>query len=179
MTAEVVEPAAKTARLDAASANVVTVQLVSADGDKAGTQTFSYHNRVLHVNPAFQRASNAVAGTQLQLPQATTRSQLQTLLNQILKNEEPLPYAFYIDEVELADEIGVCMVKNKVSVERVVQVLYQPQAVFRVRPVARCSATMEGKYIPPHLCASALLTISAPKQVLLAQPLRSQVSQWQ
>jgi hypothetical protein len=43
MTVEVVEPAAKTARLDASSANVVTVQLVSDDGDKAGTKTFSYH----------------------------------------------------------------------------------------------------------------------------------------
>lgn len=85
-----------------------------------------------------------VAGTQLQLPQATTRAQLQTLLNQILKNEEPLPYAFYIDDMELSDELGACMLQNKVSVEKVVQVLYQPQAVFRVRPVARCSATMEG-----------------------------------
>lgn len=106
------------------------------------------------------QTAHAVAGTQLQLPQATTRSQLQTLLNQILKNEEPLPYAFYIDDVELADEIGASMVKNKVSVERVVQVLYQPQAVFRVRPVARCSATMEGEFIPPHLCAPALQVLT-------------------
>ena len=40
MTAAVAEqPAAKAPRLDAASANVVTVQLVSADGDKAGADT--------------------------------------------------------------------------------------------------------------------------------------------
>lgn len=64
-----------------------------------------------------------------------------------------MPYAFYIDDVELAGEIGKCMLENKVSVERVVQVQYQPQAVFRVRPVARCSATMEGEFIPPELCA--------------------------
>ena len=155
MTVEIAEPAAKTARLDAAaSANVVTVQLVSADGDKTGTSSSSCQSVcALQAGIPYQTAHSA-AGTQLQLPQATTRSQLQTLLNQILKNEEPLPYAFYIEDVELADEIGACMVKNKVSVERVVQVLYQPQAVFRVRPVARCSATMEGEFIPPYVYSS-------------------------
>ncbi len=32
----------------------------------------------------------------------------------------------------------------QVSVEAVLKVVYQPQAVFRVRSVARCSATIPG-----------------------------------
>lgn len=36
------------------------------------------------------------------------------------------------------------MLKRDVSVEQVVQIHYRPQAIFRIRPVARCSATMEG-----------------------------------
>lgn len=39
MTAQIAEPVAKAARLDGSSANVVTVQLVSADGDKTGTRS--------------------------------------------------------------------------------------------------------------------------------------------
>lgn len=31
-----------------------------------------------------------------------------------------------------------------VSVEKVVQIVYQPQAIFRIRPVNRCSATIAG-----------------------------------
>lgn len=85
------------------------------------------------------------AGTQLQLPQGTTTAQLQTLLNSILSNEEPIPYAFYIEDAEVTDEVGRVMLKNDVSVEQVVNITYRPQAIFRIRPVARCSASMEGK----------------------------------
>lgn len=31
-----------------------------------------------------------------------------------------------------------------VSVEKVLTIVYQPQAVFRIRPVTRCSATIAG-----------------------------------
>lgn len=93
------------------------------------------------------RCTVCIAGSQLQLPQGTTSAQLQTLLNGLLSNEEPVPYAFFIDDFELTDEVGAAMLKHDVSVEQVVQITYRPQAVFRVRPVARCSATMEGIFI--------------------------------
>ena len=34
----------------------------------------------------------------------------------------------------------------QVSVETALRVVYQPQAVFRVRPVSRCTASMPGEY---------------------------------
>jgi len=36
------------------------------------------------------------------------------------------------------------MDKFAVSVEKVLSIVYQPQAVFRIRPVNRCSATIAG-----------------------------------
>lgn len=32
-----------------------------------------------------------------------------------------------------------------VSVEQVLQIVYQPQAVFRIKPVTRCSASISGE----------------------------------
>lgn len=73
-----------------------------------------------------------------------TTTQLETLLNGLLRNEEKLPYSFFIEDVELAVELGAHLLKNKVSVETALQIVYQPQAVFRVRPVSRCTASMPG-----------------------------------
>jgi len=45
---------------------------------------------------------------------------------------------------ELSGELGAYLAKNAVSVEQSLRVVYMPQAVFRVRPVARCTASMPG-----------------------------------
>lgn len=83
-----------------------------------------------------------------------------------------MPYAFYISDEELVEQLGIYLQKKKckflfsrkvsrrcmlefisrgcfldiiVSVERTLQIVYQPQALFRIRPVNRCSATIAGK----------------------------------
>ncbi|KAJ9525032.1 hypothetical protein QJQ45_017407, partial [Haematococcus lacustris] len=81
---------------------------------------------------------------QLDVPASVTPEQLETLLNGLLQAEEKLPYAFHIQEQELSSELGVHLSQQGVSVESVLKVVYQPQAVFRVRPVARCTASMPG-----------------------------------
>lgn len=90
---------------------------------------------------------------QLDIPQDAGPRELETLLNTLLQNEEKLPYAFYIDDKELVNLLGEHLLENKVSVEQVLQIVCQPQAVFRIRPVTRCSAT-----IPGH--AEAVLSVS-------------------
>lgn len=45
---------------------------------------------------------------------------------------------------ELSGELGAYLAKNAVSVEQSLRVVYMPQAVFRVRPVAHCTASMAG-----------------------------------
>lgn len=54
------------------------------------------------------------AGPQLDLPQDVTVQQLETLLNGLLSNEEKLPYSFFVDDVELAQELGQHLLKHKV-----------------------------------------------------------------
>ncbi|GMN32181.1 hypothetical protein TIFTF001_003556 [Ficus carica] len=83
-------------------------------------------------------------GPAMFLPQNAGPPQLQLIVNQLLQNEEKLPYAFYITDQELVVQLGTYLEKNKVSVEKVLTIVYQPQAIFRIRPVSRCSATIAG-----------------------------------
>ncbi|GLJ05982.1 hypothetical protein SUGI_0029860 [Cryptomeria japonica] len=92
-------------------------------------------------------------GQQFHLPQNITPPQLGAIVNSLLKNEEKLPYAFYIFDQELVGPLGTYLLKNKVSVEQVLRIVYQPQAVFRIRPVTRCSSTIAGH-------AEAVLSVS-------------------
>jgi ribosome assembly protein 4 len=83
-------------------------------------------------------------GPQLDVPGSVTPTQLETLLNGLLQNDEKLPYSFYIEDTELAGDLSTHLTKHNASVESVLKVVYQPQAIFRVRPVARCSASITG-----------------------------------
>ena len=98
-SAEAAAAAAGAARVPAAN---VIAQLVAADGTPAGPQ--------------------------LDLPADVTPPQLQELLNTLLRNEEPTPYAFYVADVELADELGPHLAKSGASVEGVLRIVYQARA---------------------------------------------------
>ncbi|KAL4439724.1 hypothetical protein ABPG75_002725 [Micractinium tetrahymenae] len=92
----------------------------------------------------FQSPEGEATGPQLDVPHDVTPEQLETLLNGLLQAEERLPYSFFVEEQELAAELGAHLLKHKVSVESVLHVMYQPQAVFKVRAVTRCTASMPG-----------------------------------
>lgn len=83
-------------------------------------------------------------GPPLDLGTDVTPQQLNALLNTLLENEEPLPYSFYVNDKELAGELGEHIRKNAISVESSLQVVFQPQALFRVRPVTRMSSSIAG-----------------------------------
>lgn len=84
-------------------------------------------------------------GPQLDIPHDVTPKQLEVLLNGVLNHsEEKLPYSFFIDDIELTGSLGGFLQTQKTSVEASLQVVYQPQAIFRVRPVSRCSASIPG-----------------------------------
>ncbi|KAK1259214.1 hypothetical protein QJS04_geneDACA010205 [Acorus gramineus] len=102
-----------------------------------------------------------VLGASIYLPLNAGPAQLQEIVNTLLKNEERLPYSFYISDQELTIQLGNYLQKNKgkwdsfvvVSVEKTLSIVYQPQAIFRIRPVNRCSATIAGH-------AEAVLSVS-------------------
>jgi ribosome assembly protein 4 len=114
----------------------------------------------------FEDLEGRRTGPQLDLPQSATPEQLQTLLRGLLKearrqqrrdaadadaddnDDDTTPYAFLLDgapDREFAQgELGALVAAAGASVERALRLVYVPQAAFRVRPVARCTASIPG-----------------------------------
>lgn len=112
------------------------------------------------------------SGTQVLLPVSATPKQLDDLLSSFLQDEElrSIPYAFFINGEQIAESVqDILFQKQKDAfidkmlkegrrvrpqdVERlsfeapeetVVEIVYKPQAIFRVRPVTRCAGTLDG-----------------------------------
>ncbi|KNC78588.1 notchless protein like 1 [Sphaeroforma arctica JP610] len=88
-------------------------------------------------------------GPPLDLPQDITPKLLEALLNQLLEAEEPdrerNPYTFYINDQELVTDVGTHIEKHmEDNGEQIIDITYRPQAVFKVRAVTRCAATIPG-----------------------------------
>ncbi|CAI2347312.1 unnamed protein product [Caenorhabditis sp. 36 PRJEB53466] len=78
------------------------------------------------------------------VPLDITTNQLQILCNNLLGNsEDPVPISFFaVNGETIVDSIQRSL-KN-IDFETTIKLVYQPQAVFRVRPVTRCSASIPG-----------------------------------
>jgi ribosome assembly protein 4 len=97
-----------------------------------------------HVIAQFVSSEGEATGPQLDLPVDTTPEQLDMLLNDLLKNEEPLPYSFFVLENEILSTLKQAIKEQKASKEDVIRIVYQPQALFRVRAVTRCTTSLQG-----------------------------------
>jgi len=96
------------------------------------------------------------AGPELDVPLGSTKEQLVTLLNKLLENEEELPYSFHLEDSEIVSTLAASFNKlaaGKMSTERVLNIIYYPLAVFRVRPVTRCTSSLSG-HTEAVLCAA-------------------------
>lgn len=47
-------------------------------------------------------------------------------------------------ESQVVTPLGKHLQQHKISVESAVRIVFQPQAIFRVRPITRCSASLAG-----------------------------------
>ena len=99
---------------------------------------------------SFRNQEGSDGGTpSVDLPVATTSKQLELLINSLLSNTDSLPYAFYINNVEVLSSLEATLTQlseagERPSYEETINVTYQPLSVFRVRPVTRCVETMPG-----------------------------------
>lgn len=84
------------------------------------------------------------AGPPIDLPSGITTQQLGLICNALLKNEETTPYLFFVGEDEIKKSLEETLDLSKVDTENVIDIVYQPQAVFKVRPVTRCTSSMPG-----------------------------------
>ena len=102
----------------------------------------------------FQSTQGESTGPQVDLPTDSTPAQLELLINELRRaqgqdGEDALavgkvPYSCYVNDVEVTDSLRDTLEELGVSSEGVITVSYQPLAVFRVRPVVRCTDTMPG-----------------------------------
>jgi ribosome assembly protein 4 len=92
----------------------------------------------------FVSTEGVKTGSPLDLPLNFSDVHLQELLNELLSNDDPLPYSFYVNDVELVRDLKTFLEERKISTETTLEITYQPQAVFRVRPLTRCTSTLPG-----------------------------------
>lgn len=124
------------------------------------------------------RQGQELSDTVLDLPLDSTTDDLTALVHQLISlnsganakedDHKKVPYSFYAtigdSESELTTSLKDLLVQNiaKISTETVLTLTYQPLAVFRVRPVTRCTDTLPGH-------TEAVLHVSyAPHGQLLA-----------
>lgn len=83
-------------------------------------------------------------GGLIQLPVNVTVNKLQDICNALLQQEESLPLAFYVNNEEVTDTLEKFVDEDFNTSEHVVEIVYQPQAVFKVKAVTRCTGSLEG-----------------------------------
>jgi ribosome assembly protein 4 len=93
----------------------------------------------------FKSEDGNLVGTPFDLPVTISKMNLQSLCNAVLMNEEEIPYDFFLNDVEIDDSLQGTMDRvDSLDTENRIEIVYQPQAVFRVRAVTRCTTTNAG-----------------------------------
>ncbi len=98
---------------------------------------------------------SSVVGPTCEVDANFTATQLHELLNTLLQNEEELPYTFLVEgKSEIKSSIRETLLLNvdefskdrkQISTqEEPLKIVFYPQAIFRVRPVTRCTASLPG-----------------------------------
>lgn len=83
-------------------------------------------------------------GGLLDLPTNITVDKLQAICNALLQHEESIPFAFYVNDIEVTDSLENNIDEHFCTSEDVIEIVYQPLAIFKVRAVTRCTGSLEG-----------------------------------
>jgi len=74
----------------------------------------------------------------------TSVNSLESLCNNLLNKDEAVPLAFYINDVKIIDTLKEYVKSDFVIDKDILEIVYQQQAVFKVRAVTRCTGSLEG-----------------------------------
>ncbi|GAB9466080.1 hypothetical protein Gpo141_00003465 [Globisporangium polare] len=93
----------------------------------------------------FQSEDGTSVGPQLDIPLGSNVNQMEVLVNELLQNgKNKVPYSLFVGETEITKSLQATVEELKLSTETALTITFQPLAVFRVRPVTRCSDTLQG-----------------------------------
>lgn len=88
-------------------------------------------------------SGEVLPGGLLDLPINVTVDKLQLIVNSLLQLDDSVPLAFFINDEQITESLDERL-KDFNTSENVVEIVYQPQAIFQVRAVTRCTGTLEG-----------------------------------
>ncbi|BFZ53540.1 ribosome assembly [Savitreella phatthalungensis] len=99
--------------------------------------------------PSVQVKFQSIDGQPLEtvlLPGTSSQRNLEGLLNALLgQDDDPHPYTFSAGDIDIIDGLYQDVYKSGIrSTEEVLTLTYLPQSVFRVKPVTRCTAELQG-----------------------------------
>lgn len=92
----------------------------------------------------FKSESGETLGVPIELTLNVTVEKLQLICNALLQTEEKIPYIFFIDDTEIVNTLENALLGKKIEIENVLEIIYVPQAVFKVRAVTRCTSSIPG-----------------------------------
>ena len=52
--------------------------------------------------------------------------------------DEETPYAFFVEDKEISDDLNTIIKDHKISTEGALKIIYQPQALFKVSTKSLC-----------------------------------------
>lgn len=92
----------------------------------------------------FMSESGEVVGDQMDLPIDCTLPELTLICKAILKQQEPASFLFFVNDKEITYNLQKSLDNSNLNTEGVIDIVYQQQAIFKVRPVTRCTSSMPG-----------------------------------
>lgn len=98
----------------------------------------------------FRSESGEHKGAQVELPTNLKPIDLQNICDALFQTpkEEKVPYLFFVNGTQIKDTIATTKDENDKPIiidhEKVIEIVFAPQAIFKVEPITRCASSISG-----------------------------------